>query len=106
MFRRRRDAVRIMLSVFMAVSACRVVAAQTAGLTLAHLETNAAPEPLGIDDRAPRLSWAVGGERPRERLGAAGVVRDGALRRGRMERPMDRRAGTEGRPDGSRRQGR
>ncbi|HYG78980.1 MAG TPA: family 78 glycoside hydrolase catalytic domain, partial [Pyrinomonadaceae bacterium] len=33
--------------------------AQSAGLTPAHLETNAAPQPLGIDDRTPRLSWAM-----------------------------------------------
>ncbi len=29
------------------------------GLTLVNLETNAAPQALGIDDRAPRLSWAL-----------------------------------------------
>src|ERR1044072_2377411 len=33
--------------------------AQPSGLTLAHLETDAAAQPLGIDDRAPRLSWAL-----------------------------------------------
>jgi alpha-L-rhamnosidase len=32
---------------------------QTAGLALARLETDAAPEPLGIDERSPRLSWAL-----------------------------------------------
>src|ERR1044071_2703998 len=33
--------------------------AQPSGLTLAHLETDAAAQPLGIDDRAPRFSWAL-----------------------------------------------
>jgi alpha-L-rhamnosidase len=38
--------------------------AAPASLALAHLETQAAPEPLGIADPAPRLSWAlVSGER-------------------------------------------
>ncbi|MFL6331968.1 MAG: family 78 glycoside hydrolase catalytic domain [Pyrinomonadaceae bacterium] len=38
--------------------------AQTAGLGLAQLEADAAAQPLGIDERAPRLSWAlVGGRR-------------------------------------------
>ncbi|MBV8859035.1 MAG: family 78 glycoside hydrolase catalytic domain [Acidobacteria bacterium] len=40
-----------------------LVSAQSSGLTLARLETDAAPEPLGIDDRAPRLSWALVGAR-------------------------------------------
>src|ERR1044071_9544808 len=35
------------------------VKAQPPGLTLTHLETDAAAQPLGIDDRAPRLSWAL-----------------------------------------------
>ena len=29
----------------------------TAPLVATHLETNAATDPLGIDDKAPRLSW-------------------------------------------------
>src|SRR4051812_22254485 len=33
--------------------------ARQAGLTLARLETDAAAEPLGIDDAAPRLSWSL-----------------------------------------------
>ena len=37
----------------------RGASARPAGLALARLETNAAPQPLGIDDRAPRLSWAL-----------------------------------------------
>src|SRR5215212_7301354 len=37
--------------------------ARPSGLTLAHLETDAAAQPLGIDDRAPRFSWALGSSR-------------------------------------------
>jgi alpha-L-rhamnosidase len=37
--------------------------AQTPGLALTQLETDAAPQPLGIDDRAPRMSWALAGGR-------------------------------------------
>ncbi|HEX5776875.1 MAG TPA: hypothetical protein VFX95_09380, partial [Caulobacteraceae bacterium] len=33
--------------------------AQSAVLTVVGLETNAAAEPLGIDDPAPRLSWRL-----------------------------------------------
>ncbi|HKQ52862.1 MAG TPA: hypothetical protein VJT74_10870 [Pyrinomonadaceae bacterium] len=40
------------------------MAAQSGNLTLARLEADASPQPLGIDDRSPRLSWAlVGGGR-------------------------------------------
>jgi alpha-L-rhamnosidase len=37
--------------------------AQPASLTLARLETNAAANPLGIDDPAPRFSWAIVSDR-------------------------------------------
>lgn len=43
------------------LAAGRSVSAQPGNLTLARLETNAAERPLGIDDRAPRLSWALAG---------------------------------------------
>lgn len=33
--------------------------AQSAGLKVAQLKTNAAAQPLGIDDRTPRLRWAL-----------------------------------------------
>ena len=33
--------------------------AQPASVTLAQLETNAAAQPLGIDDRTPRFSWVL-----------------------------------------------
>jgi alpha-L-rhamnosidase len=33
--------------------------AETEALTLSYLETNAASRPFGIDDRTPRLSWAM-----------------------------------------------
>ena len=39
------------------------VQARAAGLTLSHLETDAAAEPLGIDDRSPRFTWAMAGGR-------------------------------------------
>ena len=38
-------------------------AAALADLTHSRLETNAAPQPLGIDDRAPRMTWALVSER-------------------------------------------
>lgn len=52
------------LLLLFAFAAGMPVSGQPATLTLTHLEADAAPEPLGIDDRAPRLSWAlVGGRR-------------------------------------------
>ena len=60
MIRARRAVIRILLSALLWVSACTPgVAAQPSGLTLAQLETDAAPQPLGIDDRDPRLSWLL-----------------------------------------------
>ena len=66
MIRTRRAAKLILLSALLAGTVCRGVglagwraSAQPAGLTLARLETDAAPRPLGIDDRTPRLSWAL-----------------------------------------------
>jgi alpha-L-rhamnosidase len=75
----RHAGIRILLSALLAGPACwglgqvsvagqesrkarladRRAAARSANLTLAHLETNAAPRPLGIDDRTPRLRWAL-----------------------------------------------
>jgi alpha-L-rhamnosidase len=37
--------------------------AQSAPLSVTRLETDAAAEPLGIDDRAPRMTWALASER-------------------------------------------
>ena len=52
------------LLLLLALSAFWRASAQPAGLALSPLETDAAPRPLGIDERAPRLSWAlVGGRR-------------------------------------------
>src|ERR1044071_619452 len=59
MFRVRYAAIRILLSLLMLSSTCWPVSAQSSSLTLAHLETDAAAQPLGIDDRAPRFSWAL-----------------------------------------------
>ncbi|HKH91881.1 MAG TPA: family 78 glycoside hydrolase catalytic domain [Gemmatimonadaceae bacterium] len=39
--------------------AARAPARPAASLVAEHLETNAATEPLGIDDRTPRLSWRL-----------------------------------------------
>src|SRR5215204_6190036 len=40
-----------------------VMTAPLDAVTLARLEADAAPEPLGIDDPAPRLSWTLAGAR-------------------------------------------
>lgn len=37
--------------------------AQTAGLAVSRLETDAAAQPLGIDDSTPRLSWSLASSR-------------------------------------------
>jgi alpha-L-rhamnosidase len=62
----RRAAIRILLSSLLAIHACWCVgladgraSAQSASLTLAHLETDATAQPLGIDDRTPRFTWAL-----------------------------------------------
>ena len=36
---------------------------RSAPLTLLDIETQAAPEPIGIGEPAPRLSWKIGGTR-------------------------------------------
>src|SRR3712207_1922758 len=59
----RRGAIRILLSLLVLCSNCWRVAAQSANVTLTRLETDAAAQPLGIDERAPRFSWALDGRR-------------------------------------------
>ena len=66
MIRARHSTIRILLAVLMVGQVClnvgfegRSAFAQFANLSLAQLETDAAPQPLGIDDRNPRLSWAL-----------------------------------------------
>ena len=49
----------LLLSALLTCAAYCDVTAQSKSLTLAHLEADAASQPLGIDDRAPRLSWAL-----------------------------------------------
>ncbi|HEX8119031.1 MAG TPA: alpha-L-rhamnosidase N-terminal domain-containing protein, partial [Pyrinomonadaceae bacterium] len=47
------------LSLLLAFLAGPTAYARPTGLALVHLETDAAAQPLGIDDPVPRLSWAV-----------------------------------------------
>ncbi len=63
MIRTRNAMLRILLIALLPGPAGWHASAQSASLTIAHLETNAAPLPLGIDDRMPRLSWAMVSDR-------------------------------------------
>ncbi|HWS90515.1 MAG TPA: family 78 glycoside hydrolase catalytic domain [Pyrinomonadaceae bacterium] len=49
----------LLLSLLLLLAPSVPVVAQPASLTLKQLETDAAAQPLGIDERAPRLSWAL-----------------------------------------------
>lgn len=57
--------IRILLSALLASSCwgAGLARARPANLSLTNLETDAATQPLGIDDHAPRLSWALAGVR-------------------------------------------
>jgi alpha-L-rhamnosidase len=45
-----------------ATAHAQIPSASSEGFAIVHLETNAAPAPLGLDDPQPRLSWALESE--------------------------------------------
>src|SRR4029079_4775593 len=51
------------VTVALASQASLHASSQPSSLTVIQLETNAAADPLGIDDSAPRFSWALKSER-------------------------------------------
>ena len=62
-----------------------------AGVSVADLEVNGAAEPLGIDDRAPRLSWRLA--EPGRGIPPDGVPRGGLDRRASARAERGRRLG-------------
>jgi alpha-L-rhamnosidase len=56
-------AARALVALLVAAGAAAPAAAQRPPLAVVRLETDATAEPLGIDDRAPRLTWALASDR-------------------------------------------